>query len=109
MLVYTDGDEVAAQALAKQLADELVTLRDRLRVSYLTIDEALDRAVADGPTPAILADRADNPGSGAAGDSTFILRRILERKIADVAIGPIWDPVAVQIAFFAGSGARLVL
>jgi microcystin degradation protein MlrC len=57
----------------------------------------------------VLADRADNPGSGAPGDSTFILRRIVERGIDKVAIGPIWDPSAVRIAFEAGVGATLPL
>lgn len=109
ILVYVDGDTVAARALAQDLADELVALREQFRVNYLTIDDALDRAFAEGPTPAILADRSDNPGSGAAGDSTFILRRLLGRKITSVAIGPLWDPVTVQIALEAGIGARLLM
>lgn len=107
VLVYMDKDDLAGNILARNLADELISLRDQLRVKYLTIDEALDSALAEGPRPAILADRSDNPGSGAAGDSTFILHRLLDRKITGVALGPIWDAVAVQIAFEAGVGARL--
>jgi microcystin degradation protein MlrC len=57
----------------------------------------------------VLADSADNAGGGAPSDSTFILRRALERGIRDIAIGPLWDPVAVQICFEAGEGARLAL
>ncbi|MGY2492295.1 M81 family metallopeptidase [Cupriavidus sp. CP313] len=109
VLVYTDGDAVAAQTLAQSLADELIALREQLRPYYLTIDEALDDALEAGQTPAILADRSDNPGSGAAGDSTFILGRLIERGITDVAVGPLWDPVAVQMAFAAGEGARVGL
>ena len=109
MLVYTDGDAAAAQALARRLADELVALRERLRVHYLGIDEALDSALLPGATPAILADRSDNPGSGAAGDSTFILHRMVERGTTGAAVGPLWDPIAVQTAFEAGEGARLGL
>ncbi|MBN3804369.1 M81 family metallopeptidase [Paraburkholderia sp. Ac-20336] len=109
VLVYTDSDKAAAQTLAKNLADELISLRDKLRVNYLSVDDALDIALAEGPTPAILADRADNPGSGAAGDSTFILKRLLERKISNAALGPLWDPIAVQMAFSAGVGARMSL
>src|SRR5689334_4537012 len=65
------------------------------------------RALAAEGGPIVLADRSDNPGSGASGDSTFILRRLLERGISDVALGPLWDPIAVRIAFDAGVGARL--
>lgn len=57
----------------------------------------------------VIADGADNPGGGAAGDSTFILRRLVERGIRSAALGPLWDPVAVRIAFDAGIGARLTL
>ena len=69
------------------------------------IDAALDEALAFDGGPVVLADGADNPGGGAAGDSTFVLRRMLERGIANACLGPIWDPVAVRIAFEAGVGA----
>ncbi|AOZ09584.1 M81 family metallopeptidase [Cupriavidus malaysiensis] len=109
VLVYTDGDPAAAQALARRLADELIGLREALDVPYPDIDAALDQALACDGGPVVLADGADNPGGGAAGDSTFILRRLLERGIGNAAIGPLWDPVAVRIAFEAGVGARLPL
>ncbi|WP_118184339.1 M81 family metallopeptidase [Paraburkholderia phosphatilytica] len=107
MLVYKDADAAGAARLARELADELVAMRDALRVHYLDVDAALDEALASSEHPVILADRSDNPGSGAAGDSTFLLRRLIERGIEDATLGPLWDPVAVQIAFTAGVGARL--
>ena len=109
LLVYTDGDQAQADALARRLADELIAMRDLLEVHYPGVDEALDEALAFDGAPVVLADSADNPGGGASGDSTFILRRVVERGIRGVAIGPMWDPVAVRIAFEAGEGARLLL
>ncbi len=109
VLVYADGDRMKAQALARQLADDVISLRDQLMVRYLDIDTALDRALGTEGGPIVLADRSDNPGSGASGDSTFILRRLLERGITNVALGPLWDPIAVRIAFDAGVGARIAL
>src|ERR1700677_193941 len=82
-------------------------MRDALLVRYLDVDTALDRAIAAPRGPVVLADRSDNPGSGAPGDSTFILRRMLERGMGGAGLGPLWDPVAVGIAFDAGVGARL--
>lgn len=38
-----------------------------------------------------------------------MLRRLVERGVADAALGPLWDPMAVRIAFDAGVGARLPL
>jgi microcystin degradation protein MlrC len=109
VLVYTDGDRAKAEKLALQLAGEMIAMREQLAVKYPQVDAALDEALALGRGPVVLADRADNPGSGAPGDSTFLLRRMIERGIRDVAIGPMWDPVAARIAFDAGEGAQLAL
>ena len=107
ILVYSDGDADKAKRLARQLADELIGLREKLRVSYPGIDDALDQALAFDGGPVVIADGADNPGGGASGDSTFILRRMLERGITNACLGPLWDPVAAHIAFDAGVGATL--
>lgn len=109
VLVYADGDPQRADRLARQLADELIGLREKLTARFPTIDEALDEALAFEGGPVIIADGADNPGGGAASDATFLLQRILERGIRDVAIGPFWDPVAARIAGEAGPGAQLAL
>jgi microcystin degradation protein MlrC len=107
VLVYADADQARADALARRLADELIGMREALTVPYPGIDASLDDALAVEGGPVVLADGADNPGGGAASDSTFILRRMLERGIAGAAVGPMWDPIAVRIAFDAGVGARL--
>lgn len=109
LLVYTDGDEAQAKKLARQLADELIGMRDALTPVSPGIDQALDEALAFKGGPVVIADGADNAGGGASSDSTFILRRMVERGITNAAIGPIWDPVAVRIATDAGLGARLAL
>jgi microcystin degradation protein MlrC len=107
VLVYCDGDQTQADALARRVADELIGMRVAFSSRYPQIDAALDAAVAFDGKPVVLADTADNPGGGAAGDSTFIARRMIERGIRDAIIGPLWDPGAVRIAFDAGVGARL--
>ena len=108
MLVYTDGDAQKAHSCAASLATELKGMREQLNVSYPDVNAALDAAIAT-PGAVILADGADNPGGGASGDSTFILEEILGRGIDKVALGPLWDPVAVRIASEAGVGAVLDL
>lgn len=108
MLVYTDGDAAKAQAYACDLAQELVGIREQLNVTYPDVNQSLDQALAmEGAV--ILADGADNPGGGAAGDSTFLLAEIFRRGVDRVALGPLWDPVSVRIAFEAGVGASIPL
>jgi len=109
VFVYTDNDPAQAAALARQLADELIAMRDQLSPAYPGVDEALYQAMAFDGAPVVIADSADNPGGGAASDSTFMLRRMVERGIGNAALGPLWDPIAVRIAFDAGVGAQLPL
>ena len=59
--------------------------------------------------PIVLADTSDNAGGGAPSDATFLLRRLLEQGVGEVALGPFWDPVAVGFCRLAGVGARLRL
>ncbi len=109
VFVYTDNDPAGAQALARQLADELIAVREQLSPPYPDLDTALDEALAFAGGPVVISDGSDNPGGGAASDSTYFLRRMVERGIGNAALGPLWDPVAVRIAFDAGVGARLQL
>ncbi|TDR89194.1 M81 family metallopeptidase [Enterovirga rhinocerotis] len=108
--VVVGEDEAKASALARQLADEFFALRETTDTPFDTIDEAIDRA-GTGPSegPIVLADVADNAGAGASSDSTFILRRLVERGARDVATGLYWDPVAVSICHEAGLGATFDL
>jgi len=103
----------AAEALLDELAAAVYAIREPASAKRLPLGTALDEALAamqraEG-RPVILADTADNPGGGAAGDSTFVLRELLKRGVRDVALGMIWDPQAVAIATSAGVGARLPL
>jgi len=107
VLVYSDADKSSGDQLARTLADELIGMREQLQAHYPDVDTALDQALSVAQGPVVMADSADNPGGGAAGDSTFILHRILARGIVAVVLGPLWDPVAVRIAFDAGVGATL--
>jgi microcystin degradation protein MlrC len=85
-------------------------MREASRVRPLSVDAALDivRAAAAGK-PLVLADTADNAGGGAASDATFVLRRVVERGIGNVALGAFWDLGAVRICIDAGVGSALQL
>ena len=107
VLVYSDGNQQRGDSVARALDEELTGMRDQLRLQYPGVDAALEEALVYNQKPVVLADSADNAGGGAPGDSTFILRRVLEQGNDSVAIGPLYDPMAVQLAFEAGVGARL--
>jgi microcystin degradation protein MlrC len=109
-LVVTDGDPAAADALAHALALEAVALAPQGMAPPEPLESALDDALAHaGGRPTVLAESPDNPGGGAAGDSTTLLSRLIARGVTSACLGPLWDPGAVEIAFRAGVGARLPL
>lgn len=110
IIAVTNGVADKGAALAGDLGMELFNLRGKVRMTELGPDEALDRAKANTkPGPVVIADIWDNPGGGTAGDATVLLEHLLARGETDVAIGTIWDPVAVQICMAAGAGAEIQL
>jgi microcystin degradation protein MlrC len=110
VLVVADGDNAKAKALAATLGREVWEMRETMSPPFLDVNGALAR-ISDhrGDKPLVLADTADNPGLGAAGDSTFILRHLIERGIGGVAIAPFYDRSATEYAFEAGLGAAFVV
>jgi len=109
ILVVTDGEPDKGATIAKALGRELFALRDNTAPRPLAIDEALEFAATASRKPVVLADMSDNAGGGAPGDSTFLLEAIRSRGLRNVALGPLWDPIAVATCFDAGEGASLPL
>jgi len=106
VLVVADGDRAGAEALATQLGREIWAMRESMSPPFLDIEGAVARIAGHhGPKLLVLADTADNPGIGAAGDSTFLLRYLIECGIGGVAIAPFYDRIATDFAFEAGLGA----
>ena len=115
LVFYRPGHDLDAAAIARQVGAELFALRACGAAALMPLADAIDAALAHpwSGRPVVLADGADNPGGGAAGDSTFILRALIERRaqgaVIDAALGMLWDPQAVQIAVDAGIGATIAL
>ncbi|MFO1191005.1 MAG: M81 family metallopeptidase [Rhodoferax sp.] len=108
ILVITDNQRATGDRLAKALGDEFFAMRGKTLPPYHTPDGVIDLALAQ-PGPVVVADPSDNPGGGAPGDSTVILRRLIERGVQGAAVAPMWDPMAVRLCFMAGVGGRLRL
>lgn len=107
VIVVTDGDAGNAGDLARDFARDFFALRESGQVPLLGLEATLDAAASQPPGTVIVADMSDNPGGGAASDSTFLLRAMLARGVRDAAVGLLWDPEAVRVAFAAGEGATI--
>lgn len=96
VLVTSETGLAGAQSIAEEIADDIWDRRDETLNSYLSVDEAAAMAAAwkPGAGPLVIADYADNPGSGAYGDSTALLNAMLAANVGDACFGPMIDPDA---------------
>jgi microcystin degradation protein MlrC len=109
MLAIADGDAALAARTAAEFGRRFWAIRRDALLHATPLDEALDAALAAPGGPVVLADVADNAGGGAPGDSTFVLRTLLDRGIESVATGTYYDPFAVETCFEAGEGSTIDL
>ena len=107
VVVVTDGDIALAKQLSTDLGGVLWSLRNKFLKELVSVEHAVDKAVRAAEGPIILADVADNPGGGAPGDGTVILRALLEKNVENVGFAVIKDLEAVERAIETGVRGRL--
>lgn len=109
VIAVTDGNPRQGKDLAEKLGRELFAMRGTFMVKQVDEKVAVDVAVGAAKGPVVIADVWDNPGGGTAGDATVVLAELIRRGVTDVAVGTVWDPIAVQICMAAGEGAEIPL
>lgn len=110
VVVIADSEEKAL-GCADKIAKAYWDIRKDLKYNLYDLDEVLDIALKTEGKPVIVSDSADAPSAGSPGDSTFILRRILERGINVETFIAITDPEVPYEAQRVGVGntGRFVL
>ena len=117
VVVVTGDDEEQVVSGAELLAARMWAVRDDFSFAAPTgsLEECLDEAArASASRPFFVSDSGDNPTAGGAGDVTWTLARLLERReVADgsleVVYASIPDADAARAAAAAGVGARVEL
>ena len=109
VLVTAQGDLAAHAAFAETIADDIWNRRHEVLNEYLSVDEAAALAAAHEPGegPLVIADYADNPGAGGYGDSTELLRALLEADVRSACLGPMVDGDAARELHAAVVGERV--
>lgn len=105
VLVYAVSRE-EARAAALRVAARYWAERRRFLGATPPAHEALQAALAAPGRPVVIADVADNPASGGAGDTTTLLRLLVERDEPESFVGVIYDPETVARAFGVGVGGE---
>ncbi|MDN7624259.1 M81 family metallopeptidase [Burkholderia cenocepacia] len=111
-VIWGYGDADAVEAAVQTLYDTMLADEAQWKVPFLSPDDAVREAMrlaADASKPVVIADTQDNPGAGGDSNTTGLLRALLRHGAQDAALGLLWDPAAVAVAWRAGTGARIDL
>jgi len=66
------------------------------------------RRLGEPGAPVVLADTQDNPGAGGNGDTTGLLRSLMDQDATDAVLGMLIDPASARRAHEAGQGSTAI-
>lgn len=106
------GAEAAARATAERFMDRCWETRDYAALTFLTPEQAAKKAKAEeqgAKAPLVIADYTDNPGGGGYGDTTALLKAMVDADLQNAAFHAICDPEAIAEGMKAGVGSTITL
>ena len=106
-VALADGDLVAAQVAANDLAHAAFVRRQAFDVTTVPVDYAIRRALALPGGPIVLADTSDCVGGGSTGDGAEVLEAIIRLAGTAPSLVHLVDPVVAAEAHASGEGAAL--
>jgi microcystin degradation protein MlrC len=114
ILVVVDGDEAlpAGRREVDRIARHAWSMRERFRSNRIPLSVAIAAIAASAGTerPFVLSDASDAPSAGSFGDSTVVLKHLLERPpLPGPLLLTLTDPEATRACHAAGIGATLAL
>jgi len=111
VIVVADKDNSGARVAAEAMREELWNTREVLTINMVSAADALAEARERGRvgSPFVISDFADNPGGGGYGDSTGLLRAMIEAGLDNAALAALYDPESVKTCEAAGAGAEIEL
>ena len=96
-------DAQTAEAAAEEVSEKVWKRRSDFYKGITTPVEGVEIAKSQ-PKPVVLNESSDNPGGGSPGDSTHLLRALVESDVTKCCFASIVDPETVAKAVAAGVG-----
>ena len=107
--VTTRNDGNLAREIAAAIAAYAWNDRHRYTTDLTSIEDAIammrERSADPNLPSLIFADPADNPGGGGRGNTTYILKAMLESEVKGALVGCMYDPPLAKEAHSRGVGA----
>ena len=112
IVVITDNNKKYGDKISYELGMELFSKRKNLAPKSFSAMNSLKEAKKlskKNNKPILIADIWDNPGGGVPGDSTTLIKKAISMKLKNIALGSIWDPLAVKLCHKAGENKKINL
>lgn len=100
------ADAARTRAAVAELAQAVHDAEPQFRMELFAPAAAVARAMQRGErgAPVVLADTQDNPGAGGNGDTTGLLRALIDADARDATLGLLIDPASARQAHAVGAG-----
>lgn len=107
ILTITNNDPDLAQRASKEVAEKVWDMRESFYDDLPGPEEGLDLALQTDGGPIVINETSDNPGAGAPGDGTHLLKALIEKNIEKSVFGFICDPETAEQAHREGVGKTI--
>jgi microcystin degradation protein MlrC len=107
VLAIADGRDAPAREAAGDVAARVWEMRHAFLPDVLNADDAVRAGRRLAGRPVVINETSDNPGGGAPGDGTHLLRAMLAAGLSEACYGIICDPATVEQVHRAGVGASV--
>lgn len=109
VVAIAERDPSLARRGVRAVAQEVWARREAFQVRFLDAREAVAEAkrLAVSGGPVVINEMSDNPGGGAPGDGTHLLRAMLDAGLAESAFGTIYDAEVAEASHRAGVGETI--
>lgn len=106
VFAYGESPEQAERA-ASEIERAILDAEPQFNSRLIGAETAIQKALASANPPVVIADPQDNPGAGGTGETTGLLRGLLEARVPDAVLSMIHDPAAAEAAHQAGLGSEI--
>lgn len=107
IIATAKNDPNLAREAATDVARGLWAKRQEFALEPNSPEDAIQQALAVEGRPVVINETADNPGGGAPGDATHLLRAMLDAGLAETCFGCMCDAETAAQAHEAGLGQTI--
>lgn len=107
VLSITNNDQELAKQISEHVANKVWEIRQEFFPKILSPIEGIKLALETNGNPIVINETSDNPGGGAPGDGTHLLREMINCHLENTCFAYLYDPEVAEQAHNAGAGSYI--